>query len=198
MILLARALVRLVSFVLLVVLALAGLALAVFCISTGTTRPEPWRPGRRAQPRVAARHGRRVARTARGPRIGRRHRRGVRAGGDAPRASLLLAGDPRAPPRAPRDLGQRRAVACWRRGAVRSARAATALVEQVRGVTEARVRVRPRRRAGGRLTVRTSRTRAADPDQVQGAVRASSCARLTDPFKLKARVAVPRRGARVE
>src|SRR3954468_22742701 len=39
MILLARALVRVVSFVLLVVLAVAGLAAAIFCIGTGTTGP---------------------------------------------------------------------------------------------------------------------------------------------------------------
>ena len=39
MILLARALVRVVSFLLLVILALAGLVLAVFCIGTGTSGP---------------------------------------------------------------------------------------------------------------------------------------------------------------
>ena len=39
MILLARALVRVISFVLLVILAVAGLVLAVFCISTGTSGP---------------------------------------------------------------------------------------------------------------------------------------------------------------
>jgi len=39
MILLARALVRLVSFLLLVILAVAGIVVAVFCISTGTSGP---------------------------------------------------------------------------------------------------------------------------------------------------------------
>ncbi|HEY6396311.1 MAG TPA: hypothetical protein VIX82_02540, partial [Solirubrobacteraceae bacterium] len=39
MILLARALVRLVSFLLLVILAVAGIVLAVFCIDTGTSGP---------------------------------------------------------------------------------------------------------------------------------------------------------------
>jgi hypothetical protein len=39
MILLARALVRVVSFVLLVILAVAGIVLAVFCIGAGTSGP---------------------------------------------------------------------------------------------------------------------------------------------------------------
>jgi len=77
------------------------------------------------------------------------------------------------------------------------AQAATALVEQVRGVTEARVRVRSRRRSGGRLTVRASRTRRVDAAEVQGAVR-EQLQGVTDPFKLTARVDVPRRGARVQ
>ena len=90
--------------------------------------------------------------------------------------------------------GERGTLAARRRPL---AQAATALVEQVRGVTEARVRVRPRRRGGGRLAVRASRTRRVDAEQLKGAV-GEQLSGLTDPFKLKARVDVPRRGAKVQ
>jgi hypothetical protein len=45
--------------------------------------------------------------------------------------------------------------------------------------------------------VRASRTRAADSGQVQGAVREQLRA-LSESFGLKPRIAVPRRGAKVE
>jgi hypothetical protein len=77
------------------------------------------------------------------------------------------------------------------------AQLATALVEPVRGVTEARVRVRPFRRTGGRVSVRASRTGHADADEVRRGV-AQQLESLTAPFELKARIDVPRRGARVE
>jgi len=73
----------------------------------------------------------------------------------------------------------------------------TALVEQVRGVTEARVRVRSRRRGGGRLAVRASRTRPSEPSEVRRTVQ-EQLAGLTQPFALTTRIEVPRRGARVE
>ncbi|HEY6396742.1 MAG TPA: hypothetical protein VIX82_04735, partial [Solirubrobacteraceae bacterium] len=74
---------------------------------------------------------------------------------------------------------------------------AQTLVEQVRGVTQARARARPRRRAGGRLVVRASRTRTADPAQVRGAVD-EQMRELTDPFTLSARVEVARKVSRVQ
>jgi hypothetical protein len=77
------------------------------------------------------------------------------------------------------------------------AQAAQALTEQVRGVTEVRARVRPRRRAGGRLRLRASRTPSTDSGQLRSAI-ADQLRQLTDPFQLKARVEVARRGARVE
>jgi hypothetical protein len=77
------------------------------------------------------------------------------------------------------------------------AQAATALVEQVRGVTGARVRVRPRRRQGGRLAVRATRSGREDASQVQGAVR-EQLTPLTEPFGLKARIGDLRPGARVQ
>jgi hypothetical protein len=64
-------------------------------------------------------------------------------------------------------------------------------------VTEARVRVRPFRRTGGRLGVRASVTRRAEAGEVRGAV-GKQLESLTEPFRLKARVDVTRRGARAE
>ena len=195
MILLARALVRLVSFALLVVLAIAGLALAVFCIGTGTTGPSlgglasaldlaslrdtvgSWLDQLAADGSVAA-----IA--------------AVCGLGAILLGLVLLIGVlvPRRERLVTLSSSDRGLLAARRRPL---SRAATALVEQVRGVTEARVRVRPRRRAGGRLIVRASRTRTADPGQLQGAVSEQVRA-LSDSFGLKPRIAVPRRGAKVE
>ena len=195
MILLARALVRLVSFVLLIVLALAGLALAVFCIGTGTSGPSlgglasalslaslrdtvgSWLDQLEADGSVAA-----IAALC-----------GL---GAILLGFVLLLGVlvPRRERLVTLSSSERGVLAARRRPL---ARVATALVEQVRGVTEARVRVRPRRRAGGRLVVRASRTPAADSGQVQGAVREQLSA-LSDSFGLKPHIAVPRRGAKVE
>jgi hypothetical protein len=190
MILLARALVRLVSFVLLIVLALAGLALAVFSISTGTTGPSlggladvlslaslrdtvgSWFAQLEASGSVAA--------TA-----------ALCGLGAMLLGLVLLLGVlvPRRERLVTLDSGDQGVLAARRRPL---ARAATALVEQVRGVSDVHVRVRPRRRAGGRVVVRTS-----DPDQVKAAVSEQLRA-LTDPFELKSRIAVPRRGTRVQ
>lgn len=195
MILLARALVRVVTFLLLVVLAVAGLVLAVFCIGTGTTGPSlggladllqlsalrdtigGWLDQLAASGPVAA-----VAALC-----------GL---GAILLGLLLLAGllVPRRERLVTLASTEHGTVAARRRPL---AQAATALVEQVRGVTGARVRVRPRRRAGGRLAVRASQSRPADADQLRGAVR-EQLTGLTDPFKLKARVDVARHGSRVQ
>jgi hypothetical protein len=195
MILLARALVRLVSLVLLVVLAVAGLALAVFCIGTGTTGPSlgglatlldlaslrdtvgAWLDQLESDGSVAA-----IA--------------GLCGLAAILLGMVLLVGVlvPRRERLVTLSSSDRGVLAARRRPL---SRAATALVEQVRGVTEARVRVRPRRRAGGRLIVRASRTPGADPRELQGAVREQLRA-LSDSFGLKPRISVPRRGARVE
>jgi hypothetical protein len=76
------------------------------------------------------------------------------------------------------------------------AQAAAVLVEQVRGVTESRVRVRPLRGLGGRMAVRASRSRPTDPVQLETAVR-DQLRGLSEPFQLRTRVEV-RRGGRVE
>lgn len=195
MIPLARLLARVVGFVVLVALATAGILLAVFCIGTGT-------------------HGLSLGGLARllslssvrgtvGHWLHQMQASGsvaVIAGacglGAIVVGLLLIAGV--LVPRRERlvelsaDEGGR--LAARRRPL---AQIATALVEQVRGVTEVRVRVRPFRLTGGRLKVRASRTRRADVGEVRGAV-GKQLESLTEPFRLKARVDVPRRGARVE
>jgi hypothetical protein len=57
--------------------------------------------------------------------------------------------------------------------------------------------VRSRRRGGGRLAVRASRTRPTEPSEVRQTVQ-EQLAGLTQPFALTTRIEVPRRGARVE
>ncbi|MGZ6638988.1 MAG: hypothetical protein ACXVII_39850 [Solirubrobacteraceae bacterium] len=194
MILLARALVRVVSFLLLAILAVAGIVLAVFCIGTGTSGPSLGGLARLLDLSSL--------RDTVGSWLGQLQASGAVAaiaavcGVGAMLLGLLLAGIlvPRRERLVTLTSGEQGTIAARRRPL---AQAATALVEQVRGVTEARVRVRPRRRSGGRLAVRASRIRRADPGEVQGAVR-EQLRGLTDPFKLKARVDVTRRGARVQ
>ncbi len=195
MILLARALVRLISFLLLVILAVAGIVVAVFCIGTGTTGPSL---GKLASILHLA-----SVRNTVGPWLGQLEASGsvaVIAGlcglGAILLGLFLLTG--LLVPRRERLV----TLVSDREGTVAARRrplgqAVQTLVEQVRGVTEARARVRPRRRTGGRLRVRASRTRTADPAQVRDAVD-EQLRELTDPFALRARVEVARHGARVQ
>jgi len=195
MILLARALVRLLSLLLLVILALAGIVLAVFCISIGTSGP--------SLGGLAGLADLGALRDAVGGWLTQLEASGSPALvaalsglGAIVLGLLLLAG--LLVPRRERLVilaGSQSGTLAARRRPL--GRAATALVEQVRGVTEARVRVRPRRLAGGRMAVRASRSRPADARQVRSAVH-EQLRGLTDSFKLKARVDVPRRGAKVQ
>ncbi len=61
------------------------------------------------------------------------------------------------------------------------------LAEQVRGVTSSRTKVKSRRRGGGRLKVRVDRPRTAPPRAIKQAV-AEQLENLAGPFKLKASV----------
>lgn len=195
MIALARALVRLVGFVALLALAAAGLVLAVFCIGTGTSGPSLEHLAKLLH--LASLRG------TVGHWLGQLEAHGsvaVIAGacgfGAILLGLLLLAGVlvPRRARLVTLSRGEPGTLAARRRPL---AQVATTLVERVRGVTEARVRVRSLRRTGGRLSIRASRTRRADPQQMQAAVR-EALSGLTGPFQLKARVNVRRRGARVE
>jgi len=191
----ARVLVRLVGFLALGALAVAGIVLAVFCIGTGTSGPSLGRLARLLH--LAS------LRATVGHWFGQLEASGsvaVIAGlcglGAVLLGLLLLAGIfvPRRERLVTLAQGEHGTLAARRRPL---AQVAAALVEQVRGVTQARVRVRPLRRPGGRLGVRASRTRPSDPRQVQHAVR-DQLRGLTEPFKLKTRVEVPQRGGRVE
>lgn len=73
------------------------------------------------------------------------------------------------------------------------------LTEQVRGVSGSRTKVKPRRRGGGRLTVRADRPRTTSGAEIESAVK-SQLESLTGPFKLKARVQtrLGERGSRVQ
>ena len=195
MILIARALVRLFSILLLLILAIAGIVLAAFCIGTGTTGPSPGG--------LANLLGLSEMHEAVGDWLAQVESPGPVAliaaacGIGAMLLGMLLLLGILVPRRerlvslSSTDQGE---LAARRRPL---AQAATALVEQVRGVTEARVKVKPRRRGGGRMKVRASRVRRVDAQQVEGAVT-EQLGGLTGPFKLKARIDVPRRGARVQ
>lgn len=195
MIVLVRVLARVVGFVVLLVLAAAGIVLAVFCIGTGTHGPSLGGLARLLSlPSV---------RDTVGPWLARLEEPGsvaVIAGvcglGAIALGLLLIAGVlvPRRERLVPLSDDEHGKLAARRRPL---AQVATALVEQVRGVTEARVRVRTFRPAGGRLSVRASRNPRADADELRSAV-SEQLQSLTQPFQLKARVDVPRRSARVE
>jgi hypothetical protein len=194
-ILLARTLARLVGFLMCVVLALAGLLLAVFSIGTGTHGP--------SHGGLASLLSLHSVRDTVGDWLARVEAPGsvaVIAGvcglGAIALGLVLIAGVlvPRRERLVQLAEDERGKLAARRRPL---AQLATALVEPVRGVTEARVKVRPSRRTGGRVSVRASRTANTDADEVRRAV-AEQLDPLTAPFKLKARIDVPRRGARVE
>jgi hypothetical protein len=183
-VILVRPLVRLLSFVLLVALALGGLAAAVACLGGGDGAPSlPWLARLVSLPALEHTVGRFLAALERpggaiavvaalaglaavavglaliaGVLVGRRERR------------VTLAGDPSIDAR---------------RGAL--GHAARALTEQARGVTAGRVRVRPGRRSGGVLRVRADRPRTSDPAAVKAAVE-QELTPLTEPFGLRARV----------
>jgi hypothetical protein len=195
MIVLARTLARVVGLLVCVVLSLGGLVVAVFCIGTGTHGPSLGGLARLlSMPSVRDTVGSWLARVEAPGSVA------VIAGlcglGAIALGLLLIAGVlvPRRERLVQLAENDRGKLAARRRPL---AQVATALIESVRGVSEARVRVRPLRGKGGRLSVRASRTAHADADEVRRAV-GEQLDSLTAPFKLKARVDVPRRGARVE
>ena len=193
---LARALARLVGFLLLVALAVAGLAAAVFCISTGTSGPSL---GGLARLVHAA-----ALRDSLGGWFDQLAASGsaavvaALAGLGAMLLGLVLVIGVLVPRRerlvvlTEQDEGT---LAARRRPL---AQVAEALAEQGRGVTEAKVRVRPRRRTrGGRLRVRATRPRPADPGEVRVAVE-HELGELTGPFALSTRIQITDDGAKVQ
>jgi len=187
--LLLRAVTRLITFLLLAALALAGLAVAVFCIEggrNGLSLPA-------------------LARQVHLPQL--RHEVGaflhaLEASGPVAKLSalgglgavalgvLLLVGVLRS--RRERlallEAGEQGTLAARRRPL---SQVASALVEQVRGMTQTRARVRPRRRGhGGRLLVRIDQPRGTATDDATKQRVASAVTPLTEPFGLRLRVRV--------
>jgi hypothetical protein len=195
--LLLRALVKLVTFLLLIALALLGAAAAVFCMQSGSETLSLTK----------------LAELLRLPDLRDEVGRWLRAlEADGPLALLSLLGGLAAVltglallagvlvPRRER-LVTLEVTAGGTLAARRRALAAAAgmLAEQARGVTAARVRARPRRTSGGTLRVRAQRARATDARAARTAVE-DRLKPLTGPFKLRSRVQVRSggRGARVQ
>jgi Family of unknown function (DUF6286) len=189
-ILVLRALVRVVSFVLLVALALLGLAAAVSAIAPDSAADLLGLPALRDSAGGwldALEHG------------GAGQTASALAGAGAMLLGLLLLIGVLIPRR--ERLVALRKTEHGTLGARRRALAAVAqaLTEQARGVTAAKVKVRPRRRGGGRLKVRADRPRPTEARAVEHDVE-EELRTLTGPFRLKASVKsrVGDRGARVQ
>lgn len=195
MIRLASALARLVGFLLLLALAVTGLALAVFCIGTGTSGP--------SLGGLASLLGLDALRDSIGGWLAQLEAPGSVAMvaalsglGTMVLGLVLVAGIlvPRRERLVMLAEGEQGTLAARRRAL---SQVAGSLVEQVRGVTDARIRVRPGRRSGGRLSVRASRTRKVEAETIEGAVQEQLGA-LTGAFALTPKIDVPRHGARVQ
>ncbi|MDQ6750153.1 MAG: hypothetical protein M3Z33_05290 [Actinomycetota bacterium] len=187
--LLLRAVSRLITFLLLTALALVGLVVAVFCIEgggKGLSLPALARLAHLAQLRREVGRFLEVLESS-GPVAKLSALGGL---GAVALGLLVLLGVLRS--RRDRlallETGEQGTLAARRRPL---AQVASALVEQVRGMTETRARVRPRRRGrGGRLLVRLDGPRGAASDDTAKARAASALAPLTEPFGLRARVRV--------
>lgn len=194
---LLRALVRVVTFVLLIVLSLAGLAAAVSCIRPGTGPLSiPWLADvahlRELRDEVGgwfddlAADGPVAWKSALGGAAAMTLGLLLLAGLLIPRRERLVtlsrAGDGRILARR-RPLGQ----------------IVRALVEQVRGVTETKAKVRPRRRGGGTVKVRADRSASTDERDVRDRAK-DALDELTSAFKLRAKVRtrLGEKGSRVE
>ena len=192
-----RALARVISFLLLAALALVGLAVAVSSIGSGEdTLSLPWLADQAQLPFVRDEVGGFLDRLeAGGPGTTSAILGGLAA---ILLGLLLLAGVlvPRRERLVTLDSGGEGRLTARRRVLAQVARA---LVEQVRGVTQAKAKVRPRRRADGRIRVTADHSRRADPKDVRQAASAA-LQELTGPFELKARVRpqLGDRGSRVE
>jgi hypothetical protein len=196
-ILLLRALVKLLAFLLLVALALLGLAAAVFCLQGGSETLSLTKladllrlPELRDEVgdllRTLEADGPLALLSLLGGLIAMLAGLALLAGVLVPRRERLVTLE--AAP-AGTLAARRRALAA----------AAGMLAEQARGVTAARVRARPRRTSGGTLRVRAQRTRSTDTGAARAAVE-DQLRPLTDPFKLRSRVQVRfgGRGPRVQ
>jgi hypothetical protein len=191
MILLLRAIARLVTFVLLVVLAVGGLAIAVFSIG-GSSSGDFNLPGLARLVHLSALRDQvgELFHDLEGP--------GSVAGITAlcglaavALGLLLLVGAlwPRRERLVILQRGEDGTLAARRRVL---GRVAGALAEQTRGVTATKVKVRPGRKSGGSLAVRADHSRAQKPQEVRERTQLA-LAPLTEAFGLRARI-TPRLG----
>jgi hypothetical protein len=198
MILLLRALARLVTFVLLVALSICGLAIAIFAIG--------WlRTGDFNLPGLARLVHLGALRDQVGELLHDLEGPGPVAGvtalcglGAMALGLWLLVGVlwPRRERLVVLDRSEEGTLAARRRVL---GRVAGALAEQTRGVTATKVKVVPGRRRGGRLAVRADHSHTQDPQDVRQRTQLE-LAPLTDAFGLRARVQprLGQRGRRVE
>jgi hypothetical protein len=197
-ILLARTLVRIVSFLLLTLLAAAGLVIAVFSIGEGTDGLSYAQLADLLRlPELRDTVGGWLAQLE-APEGGIAQVAALAGLGAMLLGAILLAGVlvPRRERLVTLDTGKDGAVVARRRPL---AQIAGTLVDQVRGVTLARVKVRPRRGTGGTIKVRAQRSRRAQDRDVERAVQ-EELADLTGPFRLRTRVRLQQadRGHRVQ
>ena len=181
---LLRALVALLSFVLLLALALLGAAVALFSIQggdTGLSIPALARILQLPELRETL-DGFLAALEGPGPVAAMTL---LATLGAVLLGALLLAGIvvPRRERMVTIDSSERGTLAARRRPL---AQLATSLAGRAEGVTQVRVQVRPRRSSGGRLKVRADRTRTARPESVKQSIT-DALEPVTGPFKLRAR-----------
>jgi hypothetical protein len=193
MILLLRAATRLVTFVLLTILAACGLAIAIFSIGSSRT-------GDFSLPGLARLVHLGDLRDQVGELLDDLAANGPVAGiaalcglGAVALGLLLLVGAlwPRRERMVILERSGEGTLAARRRVL---GRVAGALAEQTRGVTATKVKVAPGRRRGGRLVVRADHSRSQEPRDVRQRTQLA-LAPLTEPFRLRARVH-PRLGRR--
>ena len=192
-----RAVVRLVTFVLLVVLALAGLAIALACIGTGeNTLSLAWLTEQLRLADVRDEVGSFLDNLegASPPALAILGGLGAVLLGVVLLVGLLVPARERLFTLETTGDGGRLSARRRPLGQI-----AGTLVEQVRGVTGASTKVRPGRRTGGRLRITADRTRTAPAKAVEQSSK-EALAELTSAFKLRARVRsrLGESGARVQ
>ncbi|MCP9489280.1 MAG: hypothetical protein MSC31_05330 [Solirubrobacteraceae bacterium MAG38_C4-C5] len=196
MILLLRALARVVAVLLPAALALAGLAAAIASVGSGAGFSLPWLAELIGLPSLERAVGDRLASLeADGPVavVATLCGAGAVLLGLALLAGVLV---PRRERLVTLHSGDEGDIAARRRAL---GHVGEALVRDAGDVTRARVKVRPRRRRGGRLLVTAHRTRPADPESVRSAATAA-LEPLTGKLPLRAKVRTRRgeRGTRVQ
>lgn len=196
MILLLRALARVIAVLLPAALALAGLAVAIASVGSGEGFSVPWLAELIGLPSLERAVGDWLASLeADGPVavVAALCGAGAVLLGLALLAGVLV---PRRERLVTLDSADEGDIAARRRAL---GHVGEALVQEAGDVTGARVKVRPRRRSGGRLRVTAHRTRPADPDSVRSAATAA-LEPLTGKLPLRAKVRTRRgeRGARVQ